>query len=403
MKFRYSARTKSGELQVGYIEALQRESAANTLAGHDLYILSLEEIKPPRWYHSILYFFNRVRKKDLVIFTRQFATMLEAKISIHDALDALYYQTHNEMLREAIFQIANDIDAGISLSQALSKQDHIFFSFYINLLQSAEVTGQVEESMGFLADYLEKELVLLGKVKNAMIYPIFVVVLSFIVGGVLIGVVFPQIEPLFTEGNFDLPIITQIFLFVGNFINNWWFAIVITAIITALILWDYYRSDEGKAVFNEIALRTPFLGELFKKVYVARFAEIVSALIKGGIPIAQSIEIGGHTLGSAIYREMLHEIAEGVRRGELMSQAFGRYPEYFPPIVTQMVTVGEQTGKVDDMFIRIGNFYTREIGNIIDNLIELIQPALMIVIGVMVGLLFAAILLPIYSLVQVIQ
>jgi len=403
MKFRYSARTKSGELQVGYVEASQRDSAASTLAGHDLYILSLEELKPPKWYHAFVYFFNRVKRKDLAIFTRQFATMLEAKISIHDSLDALYYQTPNESLREAIFQISNDIDAGISLSQALSKQDQIFFPFYINLLQSAEVTGQVEESMGFLADYLEREMILTSKVKNALIYPVIVVTLTFIVGGILIGVVFPQIQPLFEEEEFQLPIITRIFLFIGNFINQWWLGVVITFIVLIIILWDYYRSDEGRAVFNELALRTPFLGELFKKLYVARFAEISSALIKGGIPIAQAIEIGGHTLGSALYQEMLHEVAEGVRRGELMSQSFNRYPEYFPAIVTQMITVGEQTGKIDEMFVRIGTFYTREVENIVGNLVELIQPALMVVIGVTVGLMFAAVLLPIYNLVQIIR
>lgn len=402
MKYRYSARTKQGELQVGYVEAVTRDAASEVLGGHELYILSLEELRPARWYHSIVYLFRRVRRKDLAIFTRQFATMLEAKISIHDALNALYYQTPNPTLREAIFQIASDLDAGISLSQTLAKQSHIFFEFYIHLIQSAEVTGQVEESMGFLADYLEKEMVLVSKVRNAFIYPVFIVVLAGIVGAILIGLVFPQVKPLFEDANVELPLVTRVFLIAGTFLSEWWVAIIVFFVALIGIIIDYVRTDEGKAVVNQVGLTMPIIGDFFKKLYVARFSEIASVLIKGGIPIAQAIEISGHTLVSALYREILHDVAEGVRRGELMSQAFDRHSKFFPPIVNQMVTVGEQTGKLDEMFVRIGKFYSREVENLVGNVVELIQPILMIVIGLLVGFLFAALLLPIYNLIQVI-
>ena len=403
MKFRYSARTKSGELQVGYIEAAGRDAAQNTLSGHDLYILSIERVEAPKWYHEILFFFKRVRRKDLALFTRQFATLLEAKIPIQDALTTLYYQTDIPALKEAIFEISSDINSGLSLSQSLEKHREIFFEFYVNLIQSAEVTGRVEEAMGYLAEYLEKELLLLSKVKNALIYPVFVVALSIIVGGILVGLVFPQISGIFDEAEFQLPFITRAFLAVGNFINHWWLAIVIFAVALVAILIDYLRSEEGKGISDELALNLPVVGQLFKKLYVARFAEVANVLIKGGIPIAQAIEISGHTSGSALYREMLHDIAEAVRRGDLLSRAFERYEKFFPPIVGQMVMVGEQTGKVDEMFGRIAGFYSREVDNIVVNLVELIQPMLMIAIGVLVGLLFAAILLPIYNLIQVIR
>ncbi len=388
---------------MGYIEAPARDAAASILGTHELFILSLETVEKPKWYQGIVFYFTRVRRKDLAIFTRQFATMLEAKISIHDTLNTLYYQTPNRTLREAVFEIAADIDAGVSLSQALEKHENIFFEFFVHLIQSAEVTGQVERAMGFLADYLEREMLLMGKVKNALIYPIFVVALAIVVGGILIGLVFPQITPLFAEAQTELPLITKVFLALGVFLNDWWLIVVIFVIALIVILLNYLRTEEGKAVGDEMILNAPFMGALFKKLYVARFAEIGSVLIKGGIPIAQAIEISGHTLGSALYREMLHDIAEGVRRGELMSQAFGKYGKFFPPIVTQMVAVGEQTGKVDEMFLRVAAFYGREVENIVSNLIELIQPVLMVVVGGLVGLLFAAILLPIYNLVQVIR
>ncbi len=403
MKYRYSARTKTGELQVGNVEAINRDAAANILSGHELYILSLDQYTKPRWYHSVLFFFRRVRRKDLAIFTRQFAAMLDAKISITDALNSLYHQTPNYYLRDAIYEISTDISSGLSLSQALEKRSDVFFEFYVNLIQSAEVTGRVEEVMVYLADYLEKEMLILSKVRTAMIYPIFVILLSIVVGGILIGLVFPQIAPLFQDANFQLPLITRIFLALGNFINSWWVAIVIFFVVLTLIVIDYLRTKEGKAVVNQLLLTLPLIGTFFKKLYVARFSEVASVLIKGGIPITQAIEISGHTVGSAFYQEILHDVVERVRRGEQLSQAFERYEQFFPPIVNQMVTVGEQTGRLDDMFVRISSFYSREVENVVGNLTELIQPIIMVGLGAIVGLMFAALLLPIYNLIQVIR
>lgn len=403
MKYRYSARIKTGELQVGNVEAVSRDAAADILSGHELYILSLDQYAAPHWYHSFLFFFRRVKRKDLAIFTRQFAAMLGAKISITDALNSLYYQTPNYTLRDAIYEISTDISSGLSLSQALEKHSDIFFEFYVNLIESAEVTGRVEEVMIYLADYLEKEMLILSKVRTALIYPIFVIVLSIVVGGILIGLVFPQIAPLFQDANFQLPLITRAFLTLGDFINNWWVAIVIFFVVLILIAIDYLRTKEGKAVVNQLLLTAPIIGTFFKKLYVARFSEVASVLIRGGIPITQAIEISGHTIGSAFYQEILHDVVERVRRGEQLSKAFESYEKFFPPIVNQMITVGEQTGRLDDMFVRISSFYSREVENVVGNLTELIQPIVMVGLGAVVGLMFAALLLPIYNLIQVIR
>ena len=401
MKFKYSARTKTGELQIGYIEAVNKEAATNTLNSHDLYVLSLEGITAPVWYKQLINIFNRVKRKDLMIFTRQFATMLEAAIPLGDTLKALYRQTRNSILKEAVFEISSDIDSGLSLSQSLEKQSHIFSDFFINLVRSAEVTGQVEEAMSFLADYLEKDQILFSKIRNALIYPVFVIVLFFITTGVLLGVVFPQLEPIFTEAQVDLPLISKFFLGAGNFIASWWLAILIAFGILIALLVDYFQSDEGKIVFDQITMNIPVFGKLFRQSYVARFAEATSVLIKGGIPIAQAIEIGSHTIGSFIYRDALHDVANRVRRGELLSESLEKNEDFFPPLVSQMVAVGEKTGRLDEMLAKVYDFYSQEINNLVENLVELIQPALILFIGALVGLLFASILLPIYNLVQV--
>lgn len=387
-------------MQVGNVEAANRAAAFNILNSHDLYILSLDEVRTDRFLSSFFNLFRRVRKIDVMVFTRQFATMLEAKIAINDALKNLHAQTKNYYLKEAIYEIAEDIDAGLSLSQSFGRQPHIFSEFYINLVQSAEVTGRVEEVMGFLADFLEKEINLLSKVRNALIYPIFVLVLFFVVAGILVAFVFPQLAPIFEETSVEIPTMTRLLLNSGQFIAQWWIAILVVLIGLGVALFQYFQSQEGREVFDQFSLRVPLIGSLFKKIYVARFSESLSVLIKGGIPIAQAIEISGHAIGSAIYQESLHEIADEVRSGELLSASISKNEVYFPPMVSQMVSIGEKTGKLEEMFDRISKFYTREIDAAVGNLVELIQPALMVVLGVMVGVLFAAILIPIYNLAQ---
>ncbi|HCX45066.1 TPA: hypothetical protein DGT35_00465 [Patescibacteria group bacterium] len=401
MKFKYSARTKSGELQVGNIESVNKEAALNILNTHDLYVLSIEGVQAPVWYRQFLSFFNRVKSKDLMIFTRQFSVMLEADIPLSDTLKSLYRQTRNQILKEAAFDISSDIDSGLSLSQALEKQSHIFSEFYINLIRSAEVTGQVESAMTFLADYIEKENILVSKIRNALIYPVFVIVLFIITSAVLLGVVFPQLEPIFTDAQVDLPMISQFFLNLGNFIAGWWWALLIGSFVVILILIDYFRGKEGRFVFDQLALGMPIFGKLFRQSYVARFSEATSILIKGGIPIAQAIEIGSHTVDSPIYREALHDVANHVRQGESLSAALEKNEDFFPPLTSQMVAIGEKTGRLEEMLGRIYDFYSREVDDLVNNLVELIQPILILIIGGFVGLLFASILLPIYNLVQV--
>ena len=401
MKFKYSARTKTGELQVGYADGVNKEAAINILNSHDLFVLTIESQDSGFGKKGLFGFFNKVKRADLVVFTRQFATMLQAAIPLSECLKNLYSQTRSEILKEAIFEISQDVDSGLLLSQSLERQPQAFSEFYINLIRSSEVTGQVESAMNFLADYLEKEQELVLKIRNALIYPIFVIALFVIVAGVILGVVFPQLEPIFTESQVQLPWISIFFLGIGNFIASWWLVIIAAVIIIAFVLVDYFRGEEGGIVYDEIIISIPVIGDLLRKSYVARFAEATSVLVKGGIPIAQAIEISAHTINSFIYREALHEIANKIRQGELFSEALISNEKYFPPLIGQMVAVGEKTGRLDEMLSKVYDFYSREINGLVSGLVELIQPVLILFIGGMVGILFASILLPIYKLVQV--
>ncbi len=399
-KFKYRARTKAGELQVGFVNALNRDEAVSILSSHDLYVLFVDEAKKEQWYDRALDYFNRVKRKDLMVFTRQFATLVSAKIPLDNALETLKRQTKNVTLKSIIGEMSADVEAGLSLSQALEKHTTVFSDFYINMMRSAEVTGRVDEAMQFLADYIEEQSELISRVRNALIYPIIMIALFFVVGGIMVVIVFPQIGPVFEEAGVELPIFTKILIDGGALLARWWWAVLIMFVIGGFVGYDYFRSEEGKTLMGEVAMRVPGLKSLFRGLYVARFSESLAVLIKGGIPISQAIDITGRTIGSAAYRDALHRSSSDVRKGITLSQSLASKEELFPPLVGQMIAVGETSGQLVALLQKISDFYTREVDGLVHALVELIQPILLVIIGVLVGGLFASILIPIYNLAQ---
>jgi type IV pilus assembly protein PilC len=399
MKFDYKARTKNGELQVGNVEAVNKETATQILLSHGLFILSIEPIKESKWYTRFVDFFERVKINDLMIFTRQFATLLTSQVPIADSLRNLYEQTSKPVLKQVIIEISTDIDAGFSLSQALSRHPGVFSEFYVNMVKSAEVTGRLGEVLDFLADYLEKQSILVSKVRNALIYPAFVIALFILVVFVMLTMVLPQITPIFEEAKVDLPIFTKILIGVGSFTASWWWIPAIIFFVVVFFIIDYFQTEEGKAVFNEVSLRLPVFGKLFQNLYISRFADSTKVLIQGGLTIPQAIEIASRTVGNYVYRDILHEAAQNIRRGQLLSQAL-QGAKYFPPLVSQLIAVGESTGRLDALLDKVAGFYRRQAEDMVSNLVELIQPALLVIIGFLVAALFASMLLPLYTLTQ---
>jgi len=400
MKYGYKARNKEGDLQTGFVDAPNRDIAINILTKHDLFILTLEAASQRKWYDFFFSFVNRVKDRDLMVFTRQFATILSAKIPLNDALNTLRKQTRNPFLKDALLEMSGDIDAGLSLSQSFEKHSDIFSVFYVNMVRAAELTGRVEEAVNYLADYVEKEANLSSKIKNALIYPAIMIGLFVIIASFMGAVVLPKIEPIFIESGVKLPLFTKIIISLGKFIANWWWALAMALVALAALTIDYFKTVEGRNTFDEVILRAPVFGKLFKNIYVARFSESVSILVKGGISIPQAMEVTGYTIGSVIYQEFLHTAAEDIRRGELLSQALSKNEDYFPPLLIQMTAIGESTGRLEDMLHRAAIFYSHEVDSTVGNLVELIQPMLMLLIGVAVGGLFASILIPIFNLAQ---
>ena len=398
MKFKYKAKTKEGETQMGYVEAGSRDAAANILAGHELYILSLESAEKRGFLEGLTSYFGHVRRKDMIVFTRQLATLLEARLPLNTALKTLRAQTKQPVLKEAMGQMTDDIDAGLSFSQAMERQGAVFPSFYVDMVKTAEVTGNLNEIAGFLADYTEKEGILASKATSAMIYPAVVVGLFIAVALILMIFVFPQLLPIFEQSNVQLPLYTQILLSSGTFLAKWWFVVIIVLISLAVLAFNYVRTPEGTALVDDLKIKLPLLKRIFLPLVITRFSNAAALLIHGGIPIAQALEIIGRMMGNVLYRDIMHDVAESVRQGKLLSQSIEEYPEYFPSLVSQMISIGETTGKIEQVFSRLAVFYGKEADAVLNNLVDLIQPALMVVIGVMVAFLFASVLIPLYSL-----
>lgn len=400
MKFKYSARNQDGELQVGFVESYSKDGAVNILTNNQLFILSIESAENISFFDRFFSFFRRIGLGDLMVFTRQFAILMESKVPIVDSLRNLTAQTHNKILQEIIREISTDVESGLSLSQAFQKQEKVFSEFYISMVRSAEITGHLEEAMIYLADYLEKEKIWRSRMANAMIYPAFLITGFFAVVLLMVMFVFPKIKPIFEESGVALPWFTKIILSSGDFLVNWWWAIGVIIVPIILFIAEYLKTTEGKVVLNEFFLRQPVFGELLKKSYISRFAQSTGILVKGGIPIAQAIEISGHSIGSYVMRDILHSVAEEVRGGKLLSESLKGIPFYFPPLVSQMVAVGETTGRLEEILEKVAVFYSRDVEDLINRLSELVQPVLIIFIGFFIGVLFASILIPIYNLIQ---
>ena len=398
MKFHYEARTKEGEPQVGFVEAGNQETAVNLLSSHDLFVLKIESTEVSHWYDRIGAYFGGVKRQEMVVFTRQLSTLLEARLSLSKALQTLREQTRNERLREAINQISHDVDSGLSFSQALERQDAIFSGFFVSMIRTAEVPGNLEKVSGFLADYTERASPIISKARSALVYPGIIIALFGVVAVLMVTMVFPQLKPVFEESNVDLPLLSKILINSGDFLAQWWFALIITFGVLLGMLLDYLGTSEGRAFLDDMKIRMPIAKKMYLPLTLTRFANAAAMLMKGGVPIAQAIEIVGQTVDNILYRDVLHEVAEDIRQGTPLSDALSKYPDYFPALVSQMIAVGETTGQLDQILERISNFYARETDAVVNNLVDLIQPIVMIVIGLMIGLLFGSVLIPLYKL-----
>lgn len=342
-------------------------------------------------------FLNRIKSKDIVIFSRQFAVMLKASVPVVKSLRILIKQTSNPRLQKVIAVLSDEVDGGMRLSHAMAEFPHVFSEFFVAMIKSGETSGQLDEVLEYLANSQEKDYDLISKIKGAMTYPIFIVCALVGVGLVMMIVVVPKLTAILTETGGTLPITTQILISVSGFLKNYWWLILILLILAIIGIRYSTKTASGKRFWDIFVLRIPIFGQLFRKIYLVRFTRSLATLTSGGIHLVEALKITSEVVGNRVYRDILEKTIKEVEEGNQIASVLIQSKDV-PPMVSYMVSVGEQTGKLDVVLSKLSDFYSREIDNLVVNLVSLIEPIIMLVLGLAVGVMVAAIIMPMYNL-----
>jgi len=396
VKYNYQARTKTGEIQSGVVEASSREAAISLLRKYGLYITILEEATAPPLYAKRVKLFERISRSDIVLFSRQLAIMFKSKIPLVEALRTLAAQSVNSDLKERILELSEEVEAGTAFSASLSRHPEIFSNFYVAMVKSGEASGTLSQSLEYLADHLEREYHLTAKMRGAMIYPALVLVVVFLVLVLMIFFVIPHLSEVLTGIGQEMPAITKLVINSAAFLKKWGWALLLGFFFLVFGSLRYRRTKKGREFFDRNILKLPIIGPFFKMVSLAQFAENLSTLISGGLPIAEALQTVGEIVENRRYQEVIFETRDRVRKGEPISAVLAKAPEVFSPVFTQMVLVGERTGTLDTTLMNIVSFYKGEIDRSIDNLLNIMEPFLIVVLGVVVAGLMLSILVPLY-------
>jgi type IV pilus assembly protein PilC len=398
MKFNYQARTKEGETQTGVVEAGSREAAIETLQRHDLVVIFLEELSEAPIYTRSLKFLQRIKPKEITIFYRQLAILFEANVSPLDALRILAEQTSNQLFKDLIFEIEEDVRGGETLSHALSKKPKVFSPFYVNVVKAGEATGKLHEVLRYLADHAEREYNLTFKVKGAFTYPIAIFVLFALVGTLMMIFVVPQLTSMLEELGTELPITTKILIAASDFMKSFWWLLAIVLVGGAVGFMKGVKTEKGRRIIDVLKLKIPVFKGLFQKIYLARFSENFKTLLVGGIPILKALDISSTVIGNSVYEQIIQEAKERVRVGKTIASALSGYPKQFTPMITQMVAVGEKTAALEPILDKVALFYQQEVDRMVSNMTQLIEPFMILILGGAVGFLVSSILMPIYNI-----
>ncbi len=387
----------NGKTKRGNIVAISESDASLKLSRQDLNAKTIIDISQT-FESKFLRFIAPITSKDLVIFTRQFSVMISSNVPVVESLMVLIDQTRNISLKSLIADVAFEVDSGSFLSDAFSKRPNIFSDFFVNIIRSGETSGKLDEVLDYLADEMEKSYDISAKVKGAMIYPIFVIIGLVAVGIILMVYVIPNLTEILTETGAELPLSTRIVIATSEFLQNYLIGVLAFLVAIFFAIRFYGRTSYGRRQIDIFKLKMPIFGRLFKYIYLMRFARSLSTLIKGGVTITKSLEIVAKVVNNEIYKELILETLESINDGNSLSDVFARNDEYMPKMVPQMIAVGEKTGKIDLVLDKINDFYSRESTNMLDNLGKLMEPIIMVIMGVGVGIMVAAVLLPMYNL-----
>lgn len=403
MIFNYESRTKEGEQIKGVLEASSREAAIGILQKQGLIItkLSLGSLETP-FYKTSFTFFEHISKYDLVIFSRQLSFLFEAKIPLIESLKILSEQMSNKKFKKIIEEITHNIDTGMPFSRALADHPQVFSKFYISLVKSGEIAGKLQEVLNYLADHQEREFNLISKVKSAMTYPVFVFFAFLIIISIILVYIIPKITPIFEETGTELPFSTIIIISLSNFLIAYYPYVIIAIILFIIGIFLFIRTQVGRNIFDSLKIKIPVIKTFYHKFYLARIADTLSTMIVGGLPITQALEITSEIISNKRYSAVLKNSEAEVKKGIALNVTLRREKEIFPPLFTQMVSIGEATGNIDSTLKNLSDFYQKEINLAVDGIVALIEPILIVILGVFIAFFVISILMPIYNIAKVI-
>jgi type IV pilus assembly protein PilC len=404
-KFDYQVRDRTGKMITGQLEADSQAAVASKLTSMGYAPIKIDEVKTSGMQMEInLPGSNRVKLKDLAIFSRQFATMIGAGLSLIRALSILHEQTENKKLAETIDDIRGRVEAGSSLSQAMAEHDKIFPKLFIAMVRAGETAGMLDEVLLRVAAMYEADVKLRSKIKSAMTYPVIVFVMAILLSTVMLIFIVPVFADMFEELGGELPLMTQVLVSASKFVTSW--LGVLSYVVVPAGLWFTYKrirsTPKGRFALDVMKLRLPVFGPLFHKIALTRFARNLSTLMAAGVPILQALEITADTVNNGPISNAVKDVQDSVRQGESINGPLSAH-DVFPPMVVQMVAVGEETGNVDGMLEKIADFYDTEIESTTESLTALMEPLMIGVIGGIVGGMVIALYLPMFKIFELIE
>jgi type IV pilus assembly protein PilC len=403
--FTYKALDARGMTAAGQIDADNKSAVAASLRNKGLTVVDIDEVKTSLAKVDIFAGLQRIKAKDLTIFSRQFATMINSGLAMLRALSVLEEQTENPKLAAVLTQVRADVEAGISLSDALEKHPRVFSPLYVNMVRAGEIGGILDEVLNRLATQLEKDDQIRRAVKSAMTYPTMIAGFALIVMTGMVLFLIPVFAGMYQElGNAKLPLLTRMMVTVSDTMRSWKGAVVVVVIIALVVLiGKLKRTEKGTEVWDRFKLHVPMgIGEVIRKIAVARFSRTLGTLVSSGVPILQAIEITGKSAGNVVIEHAMQAVQVSVKEGQTISEPL-KHVSVFPDMVVQMISVGEETGALDAMLQKVADFYEDEVSAAVKSLTSIIEPIMMIGVGAIVGVVVIGMYLPIFDMMNVIK
>jgi type IV pilus assembly protein PilC len=394
--FKYNAIDKEGNEVTGNIDASSRDAGIRSLQQRGLIISSIQEGGEEKKILNIS-LFERVSNKEFVVLSRQLATLFEAQVSALRIFRLLAGESENALLRRTLIAVADDLQSGNAISKALSAHPKVFSPFYVSMVRSGEESGQLDKTFGYLADYLDRSYEVNSKARNALIYPAFVIGTFVAVMVLMLTTVIPRLSSIIEESNQAIPVYTKFVIAISNILVNYGIFVLIAFLAGGFFIWRYLQRDIGKESLDRLKISFPYIGQLYRKLYLSRLADNMNTMLSSGIPMVKALEITADVVDNKIYEELLKNAVEAIRGGRQVSDALAETDE-IPDIMVQMIKIGEETGELGSILQTLAHFYQREVTNAVDTLVDLIEPVMIVLLGLGVGFLLASVMIPIYNI-----